>query len=188
MSAKAVFGVFSKAPQAVSAANDLKATGFSASDISVLLADQNATRDFPHETNTKAPEEAAAGAGTGGLLGGGVGWLVGIGSLAIPGLGPFIAADPILAALGGAAIGAAVGGITGALIGMGIPELEAKQYESKLREGNILVSVHTGDGTQRERARRDSGTQRRARCLLERRIVGTENASGRPLDSRPVHT
>ena len=121
-------------------------------DISVLFPDRGGTRDFAHEKSTKAPEGAAAGAGTGGLLGGGLGWLVGIGSLAIPGLGPFIAAGPIMAALGGAAIGAAVGGFTGALVGVGIPELEAKQYEAKLREGNILLSVHTEDSDERHRA------------------------------------
>jgi hypothetical protein len=152
MSAKAVFGIVPTQGHAERIASDLKAAGFTANDISVLLPDKNATRDFAHEKNTKAPEGAAAGAGTGGLLGGGLGWLVGIGSLAIPGLGPFIAAGPILAALSGAAVGAAVGGLTGALVGMGIPELEAKQYESKIREGNILVSVHTDDGTERNRA------------------------------------
>ncbi|MGD9765865.1 MAG: quinol:electron acceptor oxidoreductase subunit ActD [Candidatus Binatia bacterium] len=152
MAGKAVFGLFSSAQQAARAANELKAAGFTPNDISVLLPDQNATRDFAHEANTKMPEGVAAGAGTGGLIGAGLGWLVGIGSLAIPGLGPFIAAGPIMAALSGAAVGAAVGGLTGALVGMGIPEIEAKQYESKLREGNVLLSVHTEDGAQRELA------------------------------------
>lgn len=153
MSTKAVFGIVPTEAAAEQIAVNLKAAGFRADDISVLFPDKNATRDFAHEKNTKAPEGAATGAGTGGVLGGGLGWLVGIGSLAIPGLGPFIAAGPIMAALGGAAIGAAVGGLTGALVGMGIPELEAKQYESKIREGNILVSVHTEDGDFRDRAK-----------------------------------
>ena len=129
--------------QAVRIANALKEAGFGDDDISVLFPDKTGTRDFAHEQNTKAPEGAATGAGAGGIVGGGLGWLVGIGSLAIPGVGPFIAAGPIMAALGGAAIGATVGGLTGALVGMGIPEIEAKQYESKIRGGNILISVHT---------------------------------------------
>jgi hypothetical protein len=122
--------------------------GFSNNDISVLFPDKHGTKDFAHEQHTKAPEGAATGAGTGGLVGGALGWLAGIGTLAIPGAGPFIAAGPIMAALSGAAIGAAVGGITGTLIGMGIPEYEAKRYEGKIRAGNILISVHTDDGEQ----------------------------------------
>jgi hypothetical protein len=154
MANKAVFGIATSEPQAARIATALESSGFSPNDISVLFPDRGGTRDFAHEKNTKAPEGAAAGAGTGGILGGGLGWLVGIGSLAIPGLGPFIAAGPIMAALGGAAIGAAVGGFTGALVGMGIPELEAKQYEAKLREGNILISVHTEDSDERDRAKK----------------------------------
>jgi hypothetical protein len=138
--------------QAARIATALESDGFSPNDISVLFPDRGGTRDFAHEKNSKAPEGAVAGAATGGVLGGGLGWLVGIGSLAIPGLGPFIAAGPIMAALGGVALGAAAGGLTGSLIGLGIPELEAKQYESKLREGNILLSVHTEDSDERERA------------------------------------
>ena len=153
MSKSAVFGIASSAAQAESIAHGLKAAGFSANDISVLFPDKTGTRDFAHEQHTKAPEGAAAGAGTGGVLGGGLGWLVGIGSLAIPGIGPFIAAGPIMAALGGAAVGAAVGGLTGSLIGLGIPEYEAKQYEGKLREGNILISVHAEDGREVTRAK-----------------------------------
>src|SRR4030095_16021239 len=130
----------------------LKAAGFSANDISVLFPDKTGTKDFAHEHHTKAPEGAAAGAGTGGLLGGALGWAVGIGALAIPGLGPFIAAGPIMAALSGAAAGAALGGIAGALIGLGMPEYEAKRYEGKLQEGNLLISVHTNDSTERDRA------------------------------------
>ena len=106
------------------------------------------------EKNTKAPEGAVAGAGAGGVVGGTLGLLAGIGALAIPGVGPFIAAGPIMAALSGAAAGAAVGGITGALIGMGIPELEAKQYEGKIKGGNILLSVHVDDSTERARAKK----------------------------------
>jgi hypothetical protein len=150
---KAVFCIVKSEPQAVRIVDDLRASGFSSNDVSVLFPDTEGTRDFAHEQNTKAPEGAATGAGAGGVLGGGLGWLAGIGALAIPGVGPFVAAGPIMAALGGAAVGAAVGGITGALVGMGIPEFEAKRYEGKLREGNILISVHTEDGEQRKRAK-----------------------------------
>lgn len=133
--------------------DDLRTNGFSGNDISVLFPDRTGTRDFAHEKGTKAPEGATAGATTGGVLGGAAGWLVGIGALAIPGMGPFIAAGPIMAALGGAAVGAAAGGLTGALVGLGIPEYEAKQYEGKIRDGNILISVHTEDGDERRRAK-----------------------------------
>jgi hypothetical protein len=153
MAEKAVFGIASNAAQAERIALALQAAGFTGNDISVLFPDKDGTRDFAHEKNTKAPEGAATGASTGGLLGGGLGWLVGIGSLAIPGLGAFVAAGPIMAALSGAAVGATVGGLTGALVGMGIPEVEAKRYEGKVRDGNILISVHTDDGEQRRLAK-----------------------------------
>lgn len=150
---KAVFCIAKSEPQALRIVNDLKAAGFSNNDISVLFPDKSGTRDFAHEQETKAPEGAATGAGTGGVLGGALGWLVGIGTLAIPGLGPFVAAGPIMAALGGAAAGATLGGITGALIGMGIPEYEAKLYEGKIKEGNILISVHSENSTEKSRAK-----------------------------------
>jgi hypothetical protein len=153
MANKAVFGIATSMVQAERIANQLRASGFSGDDISVLFPDKTATRDFAHEQHTKAPEGAAAGAGTGGLLGGGLGWLVGIGALAIPGVGPFIAAGPIMAALAGAALGAAAGGLTGGLVGLGIPEYEAKQYEGKILKGNILISVHTEDGDEVDRAK-----------------------------------
>jgi hypothetical protein len=149
--AKAVFCIAKTEAQAVTIVDQLKAAGFSRNDISVLFPDKSGTKDFAHEQNTKAPEGAAAGASTGGILGGAFGWLVGIGALAIPGLGPFIAAGPIMAALSGAAAGAALGGITGALIGMGIPEYEAKRYEGKVKDGNILISVLAEDSTERAR-------------------------------------
>src|SRR6188768_3186911 len=136
--AKAVFGLVDNEFQAERIVDELRAGGFSNNDISVLLPDKTGTRDFAHEQHTKAPEGAATGAGTGGAVGGALGWLVGIGALAIPGLGPFIAAGPIMAARSGAAAGAALGGLTGALIGLGIPEYEAKRYEGKIKEGNML--------------------------------------------------
>lgn len=138
----------------------LKTSGFGDNDISVLFPDKSGTRDFAHEKNTKAPEGTAIGAGTGGVVGGTLGLLAGIGLLAIPGVGPFIAAGPIMAALSGIAVGATVGGIAGALIGMGIPELEAKLYEGKVKDGNILISAHAATSdmvTQAKRIYADAG-------------------------------
>jgi len=140
---KAVFCIAKSTEQAELIVSDLKTAGFSSNDISVLFPDKNSTRDFAHEKHTKAPEGAAIGGAVGIGTGAVLGWLAGIGSLAIPGVGPFIAAGPIMAALGGAAIGAATGGISGALIGLGIPEFEAKRYEGKIKGGNALISVHT---------------------------------------------
>ena len=151
--ATAVFCIAKSELQAIDIVDGLKASGFSSGDVSVLFPDKGSSRDFAHEQKTKAPEGATAGASTGGVLGGALGWLAGIGTLAIPGLGPFIAAGPIMGALSGAAAGAAVGGIAGALIGMGIPEHEAKLYEGKVRGGNILISVHTEDSDERRRAK-----------------------------------
>jgi len=148
MSKKSVFCIATSGEQAELIVDQLKNANFSNNDISALFPDKGTTRDFAHEKNTKAPEGAATGAGTGGVLGGALGWLAGIGALAIPGVGPFIAAGPIMAALSGAAIGAAAGGITGGLIGLGIPELEAKRYEGKIKAGNILISVHTDNSEQ----------------------------------------
>jgi len=139
--------------QAESIVGDLKASGFMNDDISALLPDKHGTKDFAHEHNTKAPEGATAGGVAGLGVGAALGWLAGIGALAIPGVGPFIAAGPIMAALGGAALGTATGGIVGALVGMGIPEFEAKRYDAKIREGNILISVHTEDSKQRDIAK-----------------------------------
>ena len=133
--------------------HELKEAGFSDNDISVLFPGKIGTNDFAHEHQTKAPEGAATGAGTGGLVGGALGWLAGIGAVTIPGAGPFIAAGPIMAALGGAAVGAVMGGIAGALVGMGIPEDEARRYEGKIQAGNILISVHTEDGQEGKKAR-----------------------------------
>lgn len=148
MSKKSVFCIATSREQADRIVDNLKIASFSSNDISVLFPDKGTTRDFAHEKNTKAPEGAVTGAGTGGVIGGALGWIAGIGALAIPGIGPFIAAGPIMAALSGAAIGATVGGITGALIGMGIPELEAKRYEGKIKAGNLLISVHTENSEQ----------------------------------------
>lgn len=140
--------------QAIRIANHLKTSGFSPGDISILTPDRGGVREVGHENSTKAPEGAAAGVGTGALLGGALGWMAGVGALAIPGVGPLIAAGPILATLTGAAVGGTVGGVSGALIGLGIPEYEAKQYEGKLREGHILICVHAVDSNEAARARK----------------------------------
>ena len=135
-------------------ANRLKDSGFSPSDISIVSSDRRGVHEVGHENSTKAPEGAAAGAGTGALLGGALGWMAGIGALAIPGVGPLIAAGPIVAALTGLAVGGTVGGMSGALVGLGIPEYEAKQYEGRVREGNILMCVHAVDANEATRARK----------------------------------
>jgi hypothetical protein len=149
----AVFGIYSSYGQVESAVDALRAAGFRNTDISVLFPENVGSKDFAHQKGTKAPEGASTGAGTGALIGGGLGWLAGIGALAIPGLGPFIAAGPIMAALAGAGVGGAVGGITGALIGMGIPEYEAKRYEGRVKEGGILLSVHSDNSDWTKRAK-----------------------------------
>src|SRR6476660_2799481 len=149
----AVFGIYPNRTSVESAVDAFKAAGFRNSDISVLFPENAGTKDFAHEKSTKAPEGATTGAGTGAVLGGGLGWLVGIGALAIPGLGPFIAAGPIMAALAGAGVGGAVGGLTGALVGMGIPEYEAKRYEGRVKDGGILLSVHSDSSEETKRAK-----------------------------------
>jgi hypothetical protein len=149
----AVFGIYTDRSSVDRAVEALKAGGFSNNDVSALFPENKGTKDFAHEKSTKAPEGASTGAGTGALLGGGLGWLVGIGALAIPGLGPFIAAGPIVAALAGAGVGGAVGGLTGALIGMGIPEYEAKRYEGRVKDGGILLSVHSDSSDETKRAK-----------------------------------
>jgi uncharacterized protein (TIGR02271 family) len=139
--------------QAATIVEKLRSAGFSDNDISVLFPDKESTRDFAHKKETKMPEGATIGASTGGAVGGTIGLLAGIGALAIPGLGPFIAAGPIMAALSGGAIGAGVGGLTGALVGLGIPEYEAKRYEGKVKEGGILISVHSENSGETNRAK-----------------------------------
>ena len=153
MSKTSVFGLLRDEAQACRIIEQLQSAGFSNNDVSVLLPDKSGTRDFAHKKGTKAPEGATTGAGAGGVVGGTLGWLAGIGALAIPGLGPFIAAGPIMAALSGAAVGAATGGIVGALVGMGIPEYEAKRYEGKVREGKILLSVHSENSDETKTAK-----------------------------------
>ena len=138
----AVFGIYPDRAAAEEAVDQLRNAGFRSTDVSVLFSDNQGTKDFAHEKNTKAPEGVTTGVVSGGIAGGVLGWLTGIGALAIPGLGPLIAAGPIVAALAGAGALGTVGGIIGALAGMGIPEYEAKRYEGRIREGGILLSVH----------------------------------------------
>jgi len=138
----AVFGIYPSRLAVEEAVDHLRSTGFRNTDISVLFPDNQGTKDFAHEKNTKAPEGSTTGVVAGGIAGGVLGWLTGIGALAIPGLGAFIAAGPIVAALAGAGAVGTLGGIIGALVGMGIPEYEARRFEGRIREGGILVSVH----------------------------------------------
>jgi hypothetical protein len=150
---KSVIGIVETQIQAERIVDQLQQGGVSSGDISVLFPDKRGTKDFAHEHNTKAPEGAVAGVGAGGVIGGTLGLLAGIGALAIPGVGPLIAAGPLMATLSGAAAGAAVGGIAGGLIGLGMPEYEAKSYEGKVRGGNILVAVHTDNSDNEKRAK-----------------------------------
>ena len=172
MANTSVFGIYSTRAQVELAVDELKREGFRNADISVLLPHNEGTKDFAHEKNTKAPEGAATGAASGAVVGGALGWLASIGALAIPGVGPFIAAGPIMAILSGVGVGATVGGLAGALIGMGIPEYEAKRYEGMIKGGSILLSVHSDDGN----------WTTRAKALLERTgatdIASTAESAG----------
>jgi hypothetical protein len=150
----AVFGIYRDRAQVEQAVDALLAESFRAEDVSVLMPDNIGTKDFAHEKHTKAPEGATTGAVAGGVAGGTLGLLVGLGALAIPGLGPFIAAGPIMGALAGMGGGGVVGGIIGAMVGMGIPEYEAKRYEGMIKEGKILLSVHCDDSDWVKRAKR----------------------------------
>jgi hypothetical protein len=179
---KTVIGILDDQIQAENCVTLLGGAGFPANDISVLFPDKRGTKDFAHEHSTKAPEGAVAGVAGGGAIGGAIGLLAGIGALAIPGLGPFIAAGPLMGALSGAAAGAAVGGVAGALIGMGIPEIEAKRYEGKVRGGNLLLAVHVDS----------SEGQKRAEEILKRAgakdVTATTEASvpkATPSETRP---
>ncbi len=150
----AVFGIYPTCGAVDGAVESLRASGFRNTDISVLLPENLGTKDLKLEKGSKASEAATAGSTTGFVVGGALGWLAGIGALAIPGLGPFIAAGPIMAALAGAGAAGIVGGIAGALIGMGIPEYEAKRYEGRVKKGGILLSVHSDNSEWTDRARR----------------------------------
>jgi hypothetical protein len=162
MSHKSIYAIAISEAQANQILDSLISAGFSTNDISVLFPDKESTHQFAHENHTKAPEGTVVGASAGGVVGGTIGLLAGIGALAIPGVGPLIAAGPLLAALSGVAAGAAAGGITGALVGMGIPEIEAKRYENRIAESNILISIHATDGDEVDRAKKilaDAGAE-----------------------------
>ena len=148
----AVFGIYRTRESVENAVDALRGADFRNTDISVLFSENVGTKDFAHEKHTKVPEGSTAGAGTGAVIGGTLGWLTGIGALSIPGVGPFIAAGPIVAALAGMGAGGVLGGIAGALVGMGIPEYEAKRYEGRVKEGGILLSVHCDDPDWKKRA------------------------------------
>jgi hypothetical protein len=149
----AVFGIYRDRTSLERGVTALQNAGYRNTDISVLYPYNEGNKDFAHEKNTKAPEGATTGAASGAVIGGTLGWLVGIGALAIPGLGPFIAAGPIMAALAGMGAGGAVGGMTGALVGAGMPEYEAKRYEGRIKEGGILLSVHSDNSDWTKRAK-----------------------------------
>lgn len=149
-----VYGIFANQAQLENAIDELRTNNFRHNDISVLLPENAGNKDFGTVKNSKAPEGATTGGATGAVLGGSLGWLLGIGALAIPGLGPFIAAGPIMAALAGVGAGAALGGVTGGLIGMGMPEYEAKRYEGRIKSGGILISVHCDDSEWCDRAKK----------------------------------
>jgi len=153
MANTAVFGIYRDRRHVEGGVDALLDEGFRAADISVLLPDNVGTKDFAHEKHTKAPEGAATGAGTGAVVGGTLGLLAGIGALAIPGLGPFIAAGPIMGALAGAGTGGVVGGVIGGLVGLGMPEYEAKRYEGLIKEGRVLLSVHCDNADWVKRAK-----------------------------------
>ena len=179
----AVFGIYPTSGAVDGAVESLRASGFRATDISVLFPENVGTKDFAHEKGTKAPEGATTGGATGFVVGGALGWLAGIGALAIPGLGPFIAAGPIMAALSGIGAGGVVGGVVGALVGSGIPEYEAKFYEARLRDGNILLAVHTENAdirrmivdTFKRMGVKDVTTQTEATVPRHERIVATKH-------------
>jgi len=149
----AVYGIYRNITQVEAAVDNLREQGFRSTDISVLLPENAGTKDFAHKKNTKAPEGAATGAGSGAVVGGALGWLAGIGALAIPGVGPFIAAGPIVALLAGVGVGGTLGGLVGAMVGMGMPEYEAKRYEGRIKEGGILLSVHCDNSDWVKRAK-----------------------------------
>jgi hypothetical protein len=149
----AVFGIYGTVGQAERAVDALMLARFANADVSVLFPDNDSTKEFAHEKHTKAPEGTTTGATAGGTIGGALGLLAGIGVLAVPGLGPFIAAGPIMGALAGVGVGGAVGGLVGALVGMGIPEYEAKRYEGRIKSGGVLLSVHCDSSEEISRAK-----------------------------------
>jgi hypothetical protein len=182
-----VFGIYRDRDTVERALAILQAAGFRNTDISVLFPENEGTKDFAVEKGTKAPEATAAGAGTGAMVGGTLGWLAGIGALSIPGLGPFLAAGPIVGALAGVGAGGVVGGVVGALIGMGMPEYEAKRYEGQIRRGAILMSVHC-DNSDWVRRAKDILEQSGAEDIASAGEARADFAkSDKPMPRRTVH-
>jgi len=178
---KSVFGIYSTADAAERAVNTLINDGFPSQDVSVLMPDQRSTREFAHHKDTKAPEGATAGVTAGGVVGGTLGVLIGLGALAVPGVGPLLAAGPIVAGLAGLGAGGAVGGLIGALVGMGIPEYEARRYEGRVKDGGILLSVHCETPGEILRAR-EILTSSGATDIAS----SAENPGDAPADGRPT--
>jgi hypothetical protein len=178
---RAVCGIYTSERYLADGVEQLRIAGFRNTDVSVLFAENAGTRDFAHEKNSKAPEGAAAGAGSGAVLGGALGWLAGMGVLAIPGMGLFVAVGPIMGLMSGVGVGGAIGGLTGALIGSGMPEYEAKRYEGRVRKGGALISVHCDNPAFEKQAKKileNSGAQyvsasEEARADFGRRETGT---------------
>jgi hypothetical protein len=179
---RAVFGIYSTTAETERAVNDLLQSGFSSQDVSVLMPDQQSTREFAVHKDTKAPEGVTTGATTGGVIGGTLGVLLGLGSLAIPGIGPLIAAGPLVAGLAGLGAGGAVGGFIGALVGMGIPEYEAKRYEGRVKDGGVLLSVHCETPGEVLRAKEVLSATGAADIA-----ASTESASARVAEPKPKH-
>src|SRR5215469_12530602 len=176
---KAVYGIYPTIASAEAAVDRLRGAGFANSDVSVLMEDNESTRQFAHEKATKAPEGTTTGATTGGVVGGTLGLLAGVGALAIPGVGPFIAAGPIMGALAGLGVGGAVGGLIGALVGMGIPEYEAKRYEGRVKQGGALLSVHCDTSDEISRTKD---------LLKETGAEDISSAGEKAVSSHDVHT
>ena len=191
----AAFGIYPNRVALEEGLVALRDANFRHEDISILYPDNEGTKDFGHEKATKAPEGASAGAGTGAVIGGVLGWLAGIGAIAVPGIGPFIAAGPILAALAGVGAGGVVGGIAGSLIGVGIPEYEAKRYEGRIKKGGILISVHCDDSNWttkpkvfcRKPAPRTYPQRERLGLILRRAINRCHVAACEVSYSGPIH-
>lgn len=190
----AAFGIYPDQTSVSEAVDALKHAGFRNTDISVLFPENTGSKDFAHEKHTKAPEGAVAGASSGAIIGGALGWLAGIGALGIPGIGPFIAAGPIVAMLSGIGVGGTVGGFTGALIGVGIPEYEAKRYEGRIRNGGILLSVHCDNSDWIKRAKEvlahtgasdisTSGEARADYAVTDKPLARAAGSQGGVLDS-----
>lgn len=182
----AVYGIYPNRPMVERAVEELKAEGFRNTDISVLFPEGGGTKEFAIEKQTKAPEGAATGAGTGAVIGGALGWLAGIGLLSVPGVGPFIAAGPIMAALAGIGTGGVVGGIAGLLIGMGIPEYEANRYEGRIKEGGILLSVHADDRDWKNRGKEILKTTGAEDIGFKGEADADYDVGGRPFSKHPA--